>query len=229
MISTDPRETPTYRLPEAAHYLRLPVATLRSWTVGQYYAVRNGRRFFRPLIRIADPSKQLLSFFNLVEAHVLDAIRRHEIPLQKVRKALDYLNRNHPSKHPLADQNFETDGIDLFIRKSAALISISESGQHAIREAVEGYLRRVDWDKRGMAVRLYPFTRKRDLDEPRAVVIDPRVQFGRPVLVRTGIPTSVIAERYKAGESIQELAKDYGRPGTQIEEAIRIELQVEAA
>ena len=65
--------------------------------------------------------------------------------------------------------------------------------------------------------------------EPRLVVIDPLVSFGRPVLAGTGIPTAIIAERYKAGESIDELANDYGRQRYEIEESIRCELEVEAA
>ena len=50
-----------------------------------------------------------------------------------------------------------------------------------------------------------------------------------PVLVGTGIATAVIAERYKAGESMDDLANDYARERLQIEEAIRCELQVKAA
>ena len=49
------------------------------------------------------------------------------------------------------------------------------------------------------------------------------------MLAGTGIPSAMIAERYKAGESVHELAKDYGRDRREIEEAIRCELAVEAA
>jgi len=76
---------------------------------------------------------------------------------------------------------------------------------------------------------LYPFTRKRDANEPRVIVIDPRRSFGRPVLVGTGIPTAIVAERYKAGETVDQLADDYGRARLEIEEAIRCELFLEAA
>ncbi len=60
-------------------------------------------------------------------------------------------------------------------------------------------------------------------------MIDPRVQYGRPVLAGSGIPTAVIAERYKAGESIDALAADYGRDTGDIEEAIRCELRLAEA
>jgi uncharacterized protein (DUF433 family) len=55
--------------------------------------------------------------------------------------------------------------------------------------------------------------------------MDPRVEFGRPILKVSAIPTAVIADRYKAGESIADLADDYGEDPLNIEEAVRCELQ----
>jgi len=40
--SADPRELPSYGITEAAHYLRLPTATLRSWLRGRYYPTETG-------------------------------------------------------------------------------------------------------------------------------------------------------------------------------------------
>lgn len=227
---TDPRNLPAYRISEAAHYLRIPRSTLRAWVAGQAYRSDGTTRFFKPVIVLPDKHLGSLSFINLVEAHVLDAIRReHEISLQKVRKAVVYLAERLGSRHPLAEQRFETDGVDLFVRQYGDLVNISQSGQLAMRKILEAYLRRVDWDEAGVVARLYPFTRKRAPDEPKAIVIDPRISFGRPVLMGSGIPTAIIAERYKAGESIDQLADDYGRERLDIEEAIRCELDERAA
>lgn len=229
--SSDAREVPSYGVMEAAHYLRIPRTTLRDWVSGRYYRSNVGVRFSKSIIQVPDPSSKLLSFMNLVEIHVLDAIRRqHDIPLEKVRTAMNYLSKQFPSRHPLADQEFETDGLNLFIKKFSQLINISQEGQLAIQEVLHAHLYRIERDLKGIPVRLYPFTRKRDLqEEPRVVVIDPHISFGRPVLAGTGIPTAVIAERYKAGESVDDLADDYGRRRLEIEEAIRCELSVEAA
>ncbi|MDP1768939.1 MAG: DUF433 domain-containing protein [Nitrospirota bacterium] len=227
----DAREVASYGVMEAAHYLRIPRTTIRDWVSGRHYHSNTGMRFSRPIIQVPDPDMKLLSFMNLVEIHVLDAIRRqHDIPLEKVRTAMNYLSKQFPSRHPLADQEFVTDGLNLFIKKFSQLINISQEGQLAIQEVLQAHLHRIERDLKGIPVRLYPFTRKRDLqEEPRAVVIDPQVSFGRPVLAGTGIPTAVIAERYKAGESVDDLADDYGRRRLEIEEAIRCELSVEAA
>ena len=227
----DVREVPSYGVMEAAHYLRIPRTTIRDWVSGRHYRSTAGIRFSKPIIQMPDPTAKQLSFMNLVVIHVLDAIRRkHDIPLEKVRTAMNYLSKQFPSKHPLADQEFVTDGLNLFIKKFSQLINISQEGQLAIQEILQAHLHRIERDIKGVPVRLYPFTRKRDLqEEPRAVVIDPQVSFGRPVLVGTGIPTAVIAERYKAGESMDALAEDYGRQRFEIEEAIRCELTLEAA
>ena len=65
--------------------------------------------------------------------------------------------------------------------------------------------------------------------KPKVIAMDPYLSFGRPVIEGTGITTAIIAERYKAGESIEELAHDYECPPPAIQEAIRCELDTQAA
>jgi uncharacterized protein (DUF433 family) len=54
-------------------------------------------------------------------------------------------------------------------------------------------------------------------------VIDPSIAFGRPILLRRGITTAVIAERIDAGESVGEVATDYELSSDEIEGAILYE------
>ncbi len=222
----DPRNVPAYGFVEAARYLQMPQATLRAWTLGQAYGEKGHRRRFKPVIAIADPERRLLSFLNLAEAYVLDALRReHKVSLQKVRLALTYLTTNMKpaSQSPLAEHRFATDGLDLFVEHYAELINVSRDGQLAMREMLEMYLGRVVWDESsGLISRLYPFTRRdQSPASPRVVIIDPRIAFGRPVIAGTRISTATVVERWIAGESFGTLAEDYGRPQSDIEEAIR--------
>ena len=225
----DAREVPAYRIAEAARYLRVPRATLRAWAFGQSGTGRG----FRPVIEAEDPAQGLLSFRNLVVAHILSALRvQHRIPLQRLRKAIAYLRSETGSKDPLFELPLLTDGADLFIEayEGKVMLNASRDGQTALAPILQAYLRRLEYDKKSGVVRLFPFIRKRDLhspeallQEPKVVVIDPRISFGRPVLVGTNIRTSIVAERYMAGESVKELAEDYHRSPLEIEEAIRCE------
>lgn len=236
----DPRALPNYRLPEAAHYLRLPVSTLRAWISGQAYMAAGGPRVFQPIITAAAANEwpPRLSFINMIEAHVLSGIRyQHKIPLGAVRRAMAYLTRETGSRHPLAEEEFQTDGVNLFVERLSLgqpqLVNVSAPGQLAMRDILRALLKRIERDNHGLAIRLYPFSRRpapgKLEQSPRFVVIDPRVAFGRPVLAGTGVTTSAIAERFDAGESIEALAADYGRSLEQIEEAIRCELTRDAA
>ena len=64
----DIREQPAYGVVEAAHYLRIPVTTLRSWIVGTTYGTGTQRKFFKPVIHPAEKSPAILSFLNLIQS-----------------------------------------------------------------------------------------------------------------------------------------------------------------
>lgn len=224
----DSQDVAAYRVSEVAGYLSLPSSTLRAWAFGQ--------RGFRAVILPADSEERLLSFTNLVEAHVLSSLRvQHKVSLQRIRTAIDYLSHTMNSSRPLFDLPLQTDGVDLFVDAwHGGLLAASQRGQLAMRGVVAAYLKRVERSDKGI-IRLFPFTRKAHLAEPsvlehqpKLIVIDPQISFGRPVIVGTNIRTSIVAERYLAGESVTDLAGDYRRPPSEIEEAIRCEIPAAA-
>jgi uncharacterized protein (DUF433 family) len=219
-----PAEMPTYFLTEAAHYLRLSVPTIRAWVLARESTTGAGRNHSTPLIPAADPQGRLLSFLNLVELHVLSSLRR--IPPVKpkaVRRTIQHLRRKFHSSHPLRDRQVLTEGKSPFLEQYAAVVSIPAQEQVEMQAILDTYLKRIEWDEEGNPIRLYPFTRLRYKTAPPFVVIDPRIRSGQPCIAGTGVPTSIIAERHEAGDSIAQLAKDYGRSTEEIEEALRYE------
>ena len=177
------------------------------------------------MIDIADRKQRRLSFINLVEAFVLAGIRReHAIPLPKVRKAVGYLRRTFNTQRPLADEQFATDGVNLFVEKFGALVGATQEGQIQLREIILDRLKYVRRDPNGMPEKIVLFPATLDKQQGASVVIDPRLSFGRPVLDGLGVRTSILAERFKAGDSIDELAREYDAAPEAIQNAIRCEL-----
>jgi uncharacterized protein (DUF433 family) len=219
----NPVEAPAYFIHEAAHYLSLPPRLVRDWTLGRA-ATGAGRKSTEPLVTPADPNQELLSFSNLVELHVLASIRRHhKVRPKAVRRAIGYLRRTFNSKHPLLDRAMLTDGKSLFIERYGTFVDISEQGQLCLANFMDAYLKRIQWDEDDIPIRLFPFTRSDFQTSPQLVSIDPRVRSGKPCIAGTGVPTIIISERYKAGDSITVLTADYGRRQEEIEEALRYE------
>ncbi len=189
----DPLHTPLYSIPECARYLGLPVSTVRRWV-----AAPNSQacEHAKPLVQPAGSDPTALSFTNLVELHVLASLRRNrKMPLSEIRSKIDGLVRHAKSNHPLVNSEFLTSSRD----------------------------QRVELDEAGRPRRYFPFTRAYGEEDPKLIVIDPMIRFGRPVIKGSGVSTSAIAKFTKAGETTAELADDYGLSPEQIEEAVSYE------
>lgn len=218
----DPREVPLYSIREAAGYLSVPASTLRSWVKGQRYTVRGKARTFKALIR---PDRTgLLTFNNFVEAYVLASLTRtFALPMSRVRTGLAWLGEGRP----LLTELFQTDGVGLFIERSGQLFDVIQGGQRAMREVLKDSLKRVDRDKADKPARVYPWIV--EPTESKVVAVDPLRAFGRPTIVNRGLTVEVIADRFKAGDSIAILSKDYELSKQQVEVALRWGLHGAAA
>jgi len=218
-----PTERPRYTIGQAAQYLRISNTTLRSWVVGRPYPAGGGSRYSQPLIARPDEHDLRLSFNNLVEAHVLRALRtRHKVPMSAVRSALDFAENQFHIKRLLLSDELRAAAGAVFLERLDELIDLGRAGQIVIKELLQAHLQRIDRNIEGLPVRLFPVS-IRGLDGPKVVVIDPQVSFGRPYISGKGVRTSTIVERLDAGESREDVARDYGLEAYEIDEAILYE------
>jgi len=111
----------------------------------------------------------------------------------------------------------------VFLERYGELISLSASGQIAMRKLFDAHLSRVEWSDFQFPVRLYPFLATDGDPSLKPIAIDPEIAFGRPIVQRQGISTAAIADRIDAGESVAELAADYDLSAVEIEQAVLYE------
>lgn len=213
-------ETPNYTIEESARYLHVSPDTISYWVIGSERTVALSSAFTRNPV--------LLSFKNLVECFVLESLRqKHGFSLQQIRKSIEPLRILSKSKYPLADCDLHSEDGRRLYWDDQELVCLTGGRQMVLREIIAPFLRRVERNEKGIAKRLFPFTRKEHLKSPnqapRYVVIDPNVAFGMPVLVNSRISTAFLLSRRKGGATISRLAADYGRPEAEIEEALKLE------
>ena len=166
----------------------------------------------------------MLSFWNLIEAHVLRSLRAdHGVSIDAVRKAVSYAERQLKIERLLLSAELCSDAGRLFLDRYGELINLSASGQLAMRQVMMNYLKRVRWDELQLPISLHPFLTGEAASAEMPIAIDPRISFGRPVLVNRGISTAVIAERLDAGESVNDLAADYELTTHDVELAVLYE------
>jgi uncharacterized protein (DUF433 family) len=208
-LHEDPRETPIYSVREAAEYLRVPRSTLRHWL--------KAAPDKRAVIEVSDPADRQLSFYNLLEAHVIKVALERETWLHRVRAGVERLRERAPnSRHPLLEHELWTASgyRDVFVKTVAGDIeNISRGGQFEFRKLLSRHLSRIDKDESGLyQLRPYGF---------QHIALNHRVSGGRPAIKGTGILVEMIASRRRAGESITALAHDYEITTADVRDAIR--------
>ncbi|MFN2497032.1 MAG: hypothetical protein ABR608_14175 [Pseudonocardiaceae bacterium] len=227
--------TPLYTVSEAARYLDVPVSTLATWTHG-YRRRRAGRREIvgvpvltaLPKTGLRGPS---IPFVGLAEGLVLTAMRRSGVPLQRIRPALARLEEQFGLQHALASKRLYTDGAEVLFdyaetgedptaARAVRDLVVVRNDQRVFNEIVEAYLRRLDFGADGYA-RLIHLPAYEIAD----VVVDPTRGFGQPIFARGGARLEDALALFRAGESLDIVAEEYGIPRGQLEDAVRIAIR----
>ena len=219
----EPQQLALYTYADAARYLDLSASTVRAWVRGGSYTSGTEKASFAPVLSVASNGKSFrgLSFLDLTELFVLKALRRdHNVRLENIRRALHYAEETLDIKRLLL-MDVMTYDRNVFVRRYGELINLSRGGQIALEAVLKQYLSRVDRDDRSTPITLYPIVEGFGDDKP--VAINPRVSFGKPTISGTGTNTAVVARRYEAGETVDEIAHDYDIDPRLVEGAISYE------
>ena len=220
----DRRERPIYTVDDAARFLAIPSSTLYAWALGR--AKTGSEDAYAPTLEHVDRYLRQLSFYDLVEAHILRATTEMKLPLRRVKQGLAFLKQFYPKlDRPLLALQFLTEGKNLLARgllqdeseQGGKLVNLSLHGQIEMEKLLDQHLKLITRDALGMPDTLYPKTGEHKIS------ITPGLLSGRPVIDGTRIPTAIIAQRFKAGEPPDDLATDYKLTREAIEAALRYE------
>ena len=222
---TDVRDYPSYSIEEVADYIGVPRRTLRSWISGYTYRTKGGVRRAPAIIKPADPKRNLLSFFNLVEAQVLAATRERNISVSRVRRAMEYLRETVQQERPLLNCVFQTHGQQIFVYELTKSrlkhpLNVSMHGQYGFGKILKKYLSRIERDSDGLPNRLFP-VKAGQAQRRKVISINPGISSGKPALANSGIMAEVLWHRKRAGENVDELARDFRLKHSEVKAAIQ--------
>lgn len=189
---------PAYRYADAARLVQTTAPTISRWYRG-YEAP--GHRMKPVLLSDGTP---LLSYLQLVEVAFVATFRQRGVKLNALRQAHHYCRSVFGKEYPFAELEFKTDGHHVLWELAendegwapeAKLVLTDVGGQVVWKDAGFERLDQFDYQE-GRALRWHPRGRT------SVMLIDPRIAFGAPVIEESGLPTAVLAERFKAGETL---------------------------
>ena len=221
----DPVELPRYTYRDAARATGIAATTIAAWFRGQQWYSKRRTGFFRPVLAHPDPTDPRLSFNNLLEVHILRALRKvHEVKLEAVREAIGVAEKEYKVPRLLISNKLHTGGGELFLRTISDLVHLTRGHQIVMRDLFAQFLERITVEgAHADLLPFYPFPKNPALGTQKLILVSPYVSFGAAVVSRLGVSTATIAQRVNAGEEKASIVEDYGLQEAEFDEAVLYE------
>lgn len=225
--TTNLLDRPVYGVGQVDAILALTAGTATRWVDGY----SRGGKDFPPIIRPEPTGSELVTWGEFAEARLLAEYRGAGVPIQRLRPAVDALRDESNLRYPLAyySQFLEAEGKELLRRvqdevglEAGLRFVVVRNNQIALALPVDRFVASADWgEEQGVVERIRPNANTPD------VWLDPVRQFGEPTV--RSVPTAVLGEQFRAGDSVAMLARIYELPEGWIEQAIRYEFMRRSA
>ena len=209
-----------YTAKEVARYARIPSANMaRRWALGVSPVIQR---------ELPDEANRWLTFLDFAQLQAIRAVQLFdpEIPLQRIRAAIEWFEKTYHIDRPLARKHkiiphgrdlwIAVDGVNWDDEPQFELATGRRGkGQLMLDPIAELYQRDMQYiDGGGYATlfRLYH-------DGDRAVVMDPNKHLGSPMLP-SGYSLDTLLEAVRIEGGIERAARVYGVPEDEIQLAI---------
>ncbi len=211
-----------YGIAEAARLTGLHPTRLGRWFKG-----RSDHPDVRPFL-VADykarSGRLAISFRDMVDAFVASQLYRHGVRVPTLRKVYQSLQLRFDDKHGFCHEELKTDGSTVFLHL------LDRPEDKSDREALVDLLN----NQRVMPKVLLPFLRSLDFDPisklairwriADGVLVDPAMNFGKPVSTGAGVSTHVLYRAYLANnKQVDAVSGWYDVDASAVLAAVRFE------
>lgn len=220
-----------YTFQEASKLTNASPQDLRRWLNGYSHKAYGSKERVRstPLWKteLAEYQVEGISFHDLLEVRFVQAFRKHGVSLQTIRAASEQARELFQHPYPFTCRRFQTDGRSIFATAleetgETELLDLAKR-QFAFTKIIEPSLYRgIEFGNDELASHWYPLPRS------KAVVLDPKISFGKPIVTEGNVRTSILYDSFRVEGNKQFVAKLYDVPVSAVESAIRFEERLAA-
>lgn len=208
--------TGVYTIPDIALLFRIPNYRVNRW-INKFWDDKLGREYKTKYSWNVDLTRAV-DFHTLVELYTFLRLSEAGVKPAKILEAHKTLSTKFRTKYPFANQkivgSLRTDGLRvLFDDNNGNIYSLDKKLQYHLN-IIRLFFKNLEFGTDDVATRLWP------IGKEKSIVCDPTHQFGQPVIDGTNILAELIADMYKAGDSVGFISKTYGLTQKQIQDAI---------
>lgn len=216
-----------YSPPEVHKITGIPLNKIIRWTNGYTSVNNNGEYNNLPVYKKEfniPKAKNALSFLDMVELLFINSFEKYGFSLQNIRKAAESASKKLNTSHPFAKKCFFTDGKTILIRiaeedDNVELLDLLKK-QYQMEPIVSPFLvESLEFDQYELAEKWWPAGRQ------SKIVIDPKRNFGKPIIDDKNIRIDSIFDIYNRNGNIKEIMEWYELDEQTIKEAVQFYTQ----
>jgi len=207
-----------YVVKDVAKILHLDYEKTYRWIVGYW----GGGLDTTIQYTFGEVGNRAINFLSLIEFYTFFRLREKGLSSTQIRKLHQELSTVLNTKYPFATaQDFFVEGrkskkaIKKFVyyKYFESLIKVDKKHQFSL-EFMEKFLEKIEFDDNNLAVRFFPLANSKN------IVVDPKHQFGQPVIIGTNIKTQTLFSLYKGGETLEDISSLYNIEIDKVSDAI---------
>lgn len=207
-----------YLVKDVSKILGLDYEKVYRWIVG-YWA---GNLEDHYNYTFGEQNNRAINFYSLIEFYTFFKLREKGLSSTEIKKLHSELSELLNTPYPFAKaQDFyietrktkKTKKIFVYYTYLESTIKRSNKKQFSL-DFIKKFLERVEFDENNLAARFFP------LHDSKNIVVDPKHQFGQPVISGTNIKAHTIYNLYRGGESLENLSKLYNISVDKVQDAI---------
>ncbi len=208
-----------YEVPEAARYIAA-TTTLFSRQL-KHISSRNLLLWIKtglalPTLSNIPAREMVITFEDMISMRIIALLRAAGISFPKIKEAEKYLRKLTGNPRPFATEQIWIGYTHIFSEFEAFIVAASKSGQMGmdfIKEDLKS-VHGLTFNERHVASTWAPY---------RDILLSPSIQFGRPCIAGTRIPTKTLANMVRAGDAIEFVAESYGLEMNKVKHAFEWE------
>ncbi len=205
-----------YTIPDLVSILKKPISKIRYW-VEQYWDKELGQAYESRYSWNIEFTKAI-DFYTMVELVIFAEFRDQKLPSEEIIKTHKNLSGRYNTAYPFANKEIllglRTDGYKLYMHELDSTETADGSGQLNLA-FIQAFFKELEFDADNLATRFWP------MGKSNCVVVDPKRQFGHPVVANTNIFPETIYNMHLAKEPIPFIAFTYDLTEKQVRDAIQ--------
>lgn len=208
-----------YRVKDISNILKLDYDKVYRWINGYWDSNLEQDLNYT----FGDKGNKVINFFSLIEFYTFFKLREKGVSPTEIRKLHHELSAALNTKYPFAiaqDYYIEKRKKKNFVyyRYLESLIKLHPKKQFSL-DFIASFLDKIEFDDNNLAKRFFP------LDNSKNVVVDPKNQFGQPIIEGTNIKTETIYSLYRGGETNENISILYNLSDDKVKDAINFHLK----